>query len=168
MKRSIAVSLDAGGPESLVQRLFRGGRSRTRTNGRPTGGKHARVLLVDDDASHRLLCSLGLDMAGIEVVEAEDGKRGFERACSERPDLVVLDVDMPGVDGFELAEALARDRRTRKIPYVFLSGEAEAENEGRARALGALAYLTKPLEPTALASIVAGVLRLPKDQGALS
>jgi len=65
---------------------------------------------------------------------------------------------MPGLDGFELAEALQRDERTREIPLIFLSGEAEPANAERARALGALAYLTKPFDPPVLASLVAGEL----------
>jgi putative two-component system response regulator len=65
---------------------------------------------------------------------------------------------MPGLDGFELAEALQRDERTREIPLIFLSGEAEPASAERARALGALAYLSKPFDPPVLASLVAGEL----------
>ena len=64
---------------------------------------------------------------------------------------------MPGLDGFELAEALRRDARTRRIPFIFLSGEVTAGLEARAHELGALAFLTKPVDVQALASLVAGV-----------
>ena len=120
--------------------------------------KPARVLLVDDDASIRRLCSLSLRSVGIEVLEAEDGQRGLEQARRERPDLVLMDVMMPGLDGFELARALRGHESTRAIPFMFLSGEPAQENRARARGLGALAYLTKPFSPTELAKRVTRVL----------
>ena len=120
-------------------------------------GQAARVLVVDDDPAIRLLCSVNLQSEGFVVLEAEDGRRGLEQACSERPDLVVTDVMMPGLDGFQLADALRRDERTREIPLIILSGEAGPANADRARELGALAYVTKPFNPLALASLVASV-----------
>ncbi len=109
-----------------------------------------------DDPAIRLLCSVNLQIEGLLVLEAADGGRALEQARSKRPDLVVTDVMMPGLDGFELAEALRSDRRTRQIPLIFLSGEAEPAKASRARELGALAYLTKPFDPPAFASLVAG------------
>ena len=122
------------------------------------GAKSQRVLIVDDDAATRLLCSINLRQEGLLVLEAADGRRGLARARSEKPDLVLTDVKMPGLDGFELAEALRRDVRTRGIPLIFLSGETEAANEARARELGALAYLSKPVDAPALASLVLSAL----------
>jgi len=90
-------------------------------------GRSARVLVVDDDAAMRALCSLTLRTAGHDVLEAEDGQRGLELARSEDPDLALLDVRMPRLDGFQLAEALRGDRRTRAIPVVFVSAEADLE-----------------------------------------
>jgi CheY-like chemotaxis protein len=120
--------------------------------------KARRVLVVDDDAAIRMLCAVNLEIEGLVVLEAADGQRGLEQARSGHPDLVVTDVTMPGLDGFDLAEALRRDVRTREIPLIFLSGEANPANADRARKLGALAYLTKPFDPPALASLVAGEL----------
>jgi CheY-like chemotaxis protein len=117
-----------------------------------------RVLVVDDDPAIRTVCAVNLELAGLEVLEAEDGFRGLERAQTERPDLVVLDVTMPGLDGFELAAKLRLDEQTRSIPLLFLTGESAAASKARARALGALDYLTKPFNPVALASLVAGAL----------
>jgi CheY-like chemotaxis protein len=128
-------------------------------NGRLGGnGKPARVLIVDDDPAIRQLCSINLQIEGFVVLEAEDGRRGLEQVRLARPDLVVTDVRMPGLDGFQLAEALRRDERTRKIPLIFVSGETEPAEAARAHALGALAYLTKPFDPPALASLVAGAV----------
>ena len=75
--------------------------------------KPRRVLIVDDDPAIRTLCAFNLQQEGLVVVEAADGRLALEEARSERPDLVVTDVMMPGLDGFELAEALQRDERTR-------------------------------------------------------
>ena len=121
-------------------------------------GKRPRVLVVDDDPATRMLCSIHLQLEGFLVLEAADGRRGLARARAESPDLVLTDVMMPGLDGFQLAEALRRDERTREIPLIFLSGETTAADGVRAQELGALAYLTKPFDPSAVASLVAGVL----------
>jgi response regulator RpfG family c-di-GMP phosphodiesterase len=75
-----------------------------------------RVLIVDDDPAIRMLCAFNLQQEGLVVVEAADGELALEQARSERPDLVVTDVMMPGLDGFDLAEALRRDERTHEIP----------------------------------------------------
>jgi CheY-like chemotaxis protein len=116
-----------------------------------------RVLIVDDDPATRLLYALNLELEGLLVLEASDGRGGLARARSELPDIVLTDVMMPGFDGFQLAEALRADELTRLIPVVFLSGETTAGNEARAHELGALAYLVKPVNLRALASLVAGV-----------
>jgi CheY-like chemotaxis protein len=126
-------------------------------NGRLSdNGKAPRVLIVDDDPAIRMLCSISLEIEGLLVLEAADGERALEQARSERPDLVLTDVMMPGLDGFQLAEALRSDERTRRIPLIFLSSEAGRANADRAHELGALGYLTKPFDPPALASLVAG------------
>jgi CheY-like chemotaxis protein len=122
------------------------------------GTKSPRVLVVDDDSNTRALCSINLILEGLEVLEAEDGRRGLARARLETPDLVVTDVAMPGLNGFELAEALRRDESTAQIPLIFLSGELSADNEARAHSLGALAYVTKPFNPPAFAKLIAGAL----------
>jgi CheY-like chemotaxis protein len=116
--------------------------------------KSRRVLVVDDDSNARALCSINLLLEGHEVLEAEDGRRGLARARLESPDLVVTDVAMPGLNGFELAEALRRDDSTAQIPLIFISGEHNPDHEARALSLGALAYVTKPFDPPALARLV--------------
>jgi two-component system chemotaxis response regulator CheY len=121
-------------------------------------GKPACVLIVDDDPATRMLCSINLQREGLLVLEAADGRLGLARARVERPDLVLTDVMMPRLDGFQLAEALRRDERTCQIPLVFLSGETPADHEARARELGAVAYVTKPFDPPALTSLVVRVL----------
>jgi CheY-like chemotaxis protein len=116
-----------------------------------------RVLLIDDDAALRMLCSVSLGELGIEVIEAENGERGLELVRRERPDLVLLDVSMPGLDGFEVGELVRRHRKTRHIPLMFLSGEKGSD--ARARELGAIACLAKPFDPVALGTLIAGALK---------
>jgi CheY-like chemotaxis protein len=118
-------------------------------------GEAGRVLIVDDDASVRLVCAVNLKAEGLHVLEAADGLDALEQARRERPDLVLTDVTMPGLDGFQLAERLRGDERTHGMPVIFLSGEVGQVNAQRARALGAVAYLTKPFDPRALAAFVA-------------
>ena len=116
------------------------------------------VLVVDDDPAIRLLCAIHLELVGLAVIEAKDGRDALARARSSLPDLVLTDVGMPRLDGFQLADALRRDARTRTIPLVFLSSETSAADRARAQILGAVAYLTKPFEPRALAALVADVV----------
>ncbi len=118
----------------------------------------ARVLIVDDDPAMRLLCAVNLQLAGLDVLEAPDGRRALARARADRPDLVVTDIAMPDLDGFQLAEALRRDRRTRRIPLIFLSGQVADQNRVRACELGALAYLTKPFDPETFSKLVTDAL----------
>jgi len=116
-----------------------------------------RVLIVDDDPASRTLCAMNLEFEGLVVLQATDGRRGLEQARSERPDLVLTDVAMRGLNGFQLAEALRCDERTRRIPLVFMSAETASANAARARELGALAYVTKPCDFPALALLVASL-----------
>lgn len=116
--------------------------------GGKTGGR--KVLVVDDEQSIRLICSINFQASGWECVEAVNGEEGLERVRLERPEIVLLDVMMPLVDGWEVAERLAEDPATRDIPVVFLTARAERRDRERAHALGAVGYLAKPLDPVKL------------------
>jgi two-component system chemotaxis response regulator CheY len=120
--------------------------------------RRRRVLLVDDDASIRLLCSLNLRAAEFEVTEAADGLQGFEQATRHPPDLVLSDLRMPGLDGFALAAALRRDEATRTVPIVFLSGETGVAERMRAYALGVAGFVAKPFDPVALVKLLSGLI----------
>src|SRR6266581_6702306 len=90
-----------------------------------------RVLVIDDEAPIRLLCRVNLEAEGIEVVEAADGPTGLERARDDRPDVVLLDVMMPGLDGWRVAEQLLEDGQTRDIPIIFLTARAEFRDRAK-------------------------------------
>ncbi len=117
-----------------------------------------RVLIVDDEAPIRLLCRVNLEAEGMTVLEAPDGPSGLEMARAERPDVVLLDVMMPGLDGWRVAEQLLDDQATRAIPIVFLTARAELRDRARGLDLGGLDYVTKPFNPVELASLIRGVI----------
>jgi DNA-binding response OmpR family regulator len=117
-----------------------------------------RVLVVDDEAPIRLLCRVNLEAEGMEVLEAADGVSGFETARSERPDVVLLDVMMPGLDGWQVAERLIDDEVTKHIPLIFLTARAELRDRARGLELGGVDYITKPFNPVELASVVTEML----------
>jgi DNA-binding response OmpR family regulator len=113
-----------------------------------------RVLVIDDEAPIRLLCRVNLEAEKMEVLEAGDGPTGLEKARNEEPDVVLLDVMMPGLDGWQVAEELLSDERTRSIPIVFLTARAEVRDRARGLDLGGIDYVTKPFNPTELAPLV--------------
>ena len=114
----------------------------------------ARVLIVDDEAPIRLLCRVNLEAEGMEVLEAPDGARGLEVARSERPDVVLLDVMMPGLDGWRVAQEMLDDERTNEIPIIFLTARAEFRDRARGLDIGGVDYVTKPFNPLDLAPLV--------------
>jgi CheY-like chemotaxis protein len=116
------------------------------------------VLLVDDERSIRTICRVNLEGDGLAVNEARDGAEALEEVKRQRPSLVLLDVMMPGVDGWRVAEELAEDDATRDIPVVFLSARAAREDRLRAQELGAVGYVVKPFDPLELAGVVRDVL----------
>jgi DNA-binding response OmpR family regulator len=116
------------------------------------------VLVVDDEAPIRLLCRVNLEAEGIEVVEASDGPTGLEAARRTSPDVILLDVMMPGLDGWQVAEKLIDDERTSGIPIVFLTARAEMRDRARGLDIGGVDYVTKPFNPVELASLVRDAL----------
>ena len=127
-----------------------------------------RVLVVDDEPPIRLLCRVNLEAEGMQVLEASDGPQGVEVARAERPDVILLDVMMPGLDGWRVAEELLDDDRTRSIPIVFLTARAELRDRARGLDLGGIDYVTKPFNPIELAPLVRGLLeRVNRGEGEL-
>ena len=125
--------------------------------GRKTGTM-AKVLVIDDEAPIRLLCRVNLEAEQIDVLEAADGPSGLEKARAELPDVILLDVMMPGLDGWRVAEELLDDERTSRIPIVFLTARAEVRDRARGLDLGGIDYVTKPFNPIELAPLVQDLL----------
>ena len=117
------------------------------------------VLVVDDEAPIRLLCRVNLEAEGMRVLEASDGESGLETARTERPDVILLDVMMPGRNGWEVAEELLSDDATSFIPIIFLTARAEVRDRAKGIDLGGVDYVTKPFNPVELAPLVEGLVR---------
>ena len=126
------------------------------------------VLVVDDAADSRQLAAFVLERAGFAVIEAATGREALERAASAVPDAVVLDVNLPDVDGFEVCRRLKSDVGTRAIPVLFLSATyTDVDAQIRGRESGGEAYLTKPFEPAELVSAATNLVRLREAEAAL-
>jgi DNA-binding response OmpR family regulator len=117
-----------------------------------------RVLVIDDEAPIRLLCRVNLEAEGMEVLEAADGPTGLQAARDERPDVVLLDVMMPGLDGWQVAQRLLEDEETSEIPIIFLTARAEFSDRARGLDIGGVDYVTKPFNPIDLAPLVRDLL----------
>ncbi len=117
-----------------------------------------RVLVIDDEAPIRLLCRVNLEAEGMAVLEAADGPSGLATARREHPDVILLDVMMPGLDGWQVAERLLEDERTSEIPIIFLTARAEFRDRARGLDIGGVEYITKPFNPIELAPTVRALL----------
>ncbi len=119
-----------------------------------------RVLIVDDEPALREALRAGLELAGYEVHEAADGAEGLAKAAPLHPDVIVLDVRMPGLDGYAVCAALKANPAAQRIPVIFLTGAEDVALHRRVREAGGTACLTKPFrlpELTALTKKVLGI-----------
>jgi len=122
-----------------------------------------KILIAEDERDIRDLITYTLQFAGYEVVSAGDGEEAVQLALQEIPDLVLLDVRMPRMNGYEACKAIKADEKTKGIPVVFLSAKGqEAEIQAGMQA-GAVEYMVKPFSPDQLTALVQVVLaKLPK------
>lgn len=118
----------------------------------------ASILIVDDSPSMRRMVSATLRTAGHDVGEAEDGSRALTAAGMRPFDIVISDMNMPGMTGIELVEALRRQGTHRHIPILMLTTETSEDMKNRARNAGASGWLVKPFDPEQLIAVVDKVL----------
>ena len=137
------------------------GKTRTRwpvpTYSRGVPGASGRVLVVDDNKVIRQLIRVNLELEGLEVVTASDGAECLDVVHQVRPDVVTLDVVMPGLDGLRTAARLRSDPRTRDLPLAIISACTQYEVEAGLEA-GVDAFLAKPFEPSELITVVRELL----------
>lgn len=118
----------------------------------------ARVMAVDDDHVIRGLLEVNLEMEGHEVIMAVDGQDALTKVRADPPDLILLDVMMPNVNGWQVAEELKSDEATRDIPIIFLSARAMDADVRKGASLGGDSYVTKPFDPIDLMDLITRLL----------
>ena len=118
-----------------------------------------RILVIDDDAAIAELVAINLEMAGYEVTQAEDGIKGQALAIQMLPDLIMLDLMLPRVDGFTVCQRLRRDDRTADIPVLMLTALSQTQDKVEGFNSGADDYLTKPFELEEMLARVRALLR---------
>lgn len=119
-----------------------------------------KILIIDDEEDTRSIASMSLGLlGGAEVVEAASGLEGLQKAAEEMPDVIILDLMMPGMDGAETLTNLRKNPATEKIPVIFLTVKGMFDEFERLKNLGALAVLTKPFDPTLLTTQITDILK---------
>jgi putative two-component system response regulator len=113
-----------------------------------------RVLLVDDEPAMRAVCRMNLELEGFDVLEAAEGAEALRLALRERPDLVLLDVMMPAMDGYDVARRLQSHPATSTIPVVFMTALAATDDRRRGFDAGGVGYVVKPFDPVYLGETV--------------
>ena len=124
----------------------------------PPGEGAAKILVCDDDDTLVVLLEALLSSAGYEVVTAEDGFACLEKFHTEKPDMLVIDIDMPNKNGFEVLEQLSREGSLAGRPLMVLSGRERKEDVERAHHFGAKAFVTKPFNGDTLVRMIKEVL----------
>ncbi len=117
-------------------------------------GARKRILVCDDDPVILRLLQVNLELEGYEALLANHGEKAVEVATAEHPDLVILDIMMPRMDGYEACRLLKANRATQDIPVIFLSAKAQASDIEKGRTFGVDEYLTKPFDPGELLEVV--------------
>lgn len=125
-----------------------------------------KILIADDEPNIVRIVTVCLQMEGFEVVAATDGREALDRAQTELPDLIILDIMMPLMDGIEVLRQLGYQRETRKIPVIMLTAKTGNRDVTQAREMGVKEYLTKPFDRDRLLAAVRKALRLPPPTAA--
>jgi two-component system, cell cycle response regulator DivK len=121
----------------------------------------ATILVIEDNATNLTLATFLLENAGHKVLSATDAEAGLTLARAERPNLILMDIQLPGMDGLEATAQLKRDEVTRHIPVIALTALAMKGDEGRIRAAGCDGYIAKPMRYQELLAAVAVQLARP-------
>jgi len=120
--------------------------------------KKNRILVVEDEESLLKLESILFTSKGYVVTGVRDGKSALEAISADRPDLVVLDIMLPGLDGFEVCRAIKENPETSSIPVVMLTAKKSSQDLERGRLVGADAYLTKPFKSVKVLEVIEGLI----------
>ena len=119
-----------------------------------------KILIIDDTPANVLLLCQMLRWAGYHVLSAEGGADGYNLAVSQRPDLILLDVEMPGMDGYEVCSALKMNKCTSDIPVIFVTARTETVDKVKGLDIGGVDYITKPFQHAEVTARIRAHLRL--------
>lgn len=117
-----------------------------------------RILICDDDPAILRVLQVNLEVEGYETILAHHGEEALRAAVESRPDLIILDIMMPRLDGYQTVERLKEDDATKDIPVVFLSAKAQASDIEKGKEYGVQEYLTKPFDPDVLVETIERLL----------
>lgn len=120
-----------------------------------------RLLIVEDEKDMMEMLTFRLEAAGFEVIQAYDGQEGLDRAYKENPDLILLDLMLPKIDGYKVCEALKSNEKYKKIPIAIISARAAVKEKELGLECGAEAYIIKPFDPEALMDTIKKLLGEP-------
>ena len=109
-----------------------------------------KILVVDDETDLIMMVQIRLEANGYEVISANDGKEGLDKVKNESPDLVLLDVMMPNMSGYQVCTILKQDARYKRIPIILITGKGQDDFEKVGKRMGADAFITKPFDPPVL------------------
>lgn len=126
----------------------------------------ARILLIEDNAQNQYLTTFLLERGGHEVIAAENGARGLALARSRRPDLILLDIQLPGMDGHAVARAIKSDPELRDIPIIAVTSYAMVGDREKCLEAGAEGYIEKPIDPDTFVNEIERYLVPPQTEPA--
>ena len=118
-----------------------------------------KILIIDDEPDILELLCLRLEANNYEVISASDGQKGLDKARNENPDLIILDLMLPRIDGYKVCRMLKFDERFKNIPIILFTARTQEADMKLGQEVGADAYITKPFEPNILLSKVAELLK---------
>ena len=124
---------------------------------RDTVSTDLTILLVEDFDDARLVMRLQLEHRGYRVIEAEDGKKAVELALQERPDIILMDLSLPNLDGFEATKQIRKDEQMQQVPIIAVTAHQETNFREGAKASGFDAYVTKPIDMDWLSELIIGL-----------
>lgn len=125
-----------------------------------TENKHGkkRILLVEDEKDMAYAVTLQLEAKGYEVITASDGREGLDKAHTRKPDLIILDLMLPKLDGYKVCRMLKFDNKYKDIPIILFTARAQESDKKTGKEVGADAYITKPFEPSVLLGTISELL----------
>ena len=118
-----------------------------------------RILLIEDEVDMVYALTLQLEANNCEVLSATDGQTGFDMACNKNPDLIILDLMLPKIDGYKICRMLKFDEKYKKIPIIMFTARVQEQDKKLGQEVGADAYITKPFDSKALLDKISALLK---------